>query len=106
MTKTRTPRPWGEIDIRRITEHTRAGKGTVGIENTGNADINMVLPLESVCEGLSDTLPFVVASAGPNWIHVSPAISDVRHLIHNRKRQKRTNLRVEGVPPDHHTPLQ
>ena len=47
--------------------------GTVGVEDTSNADVNTVLTMESVSQSLRNTLSFVVASTRADWVHMSPA---------------------------------
>jgi hypothetical protein len=48
--------------------------GSVSVEDTRNAHVDAVLTLEAICEGFSDTFPFIIASARADWVDVTPAV--------------------------------
>ena len=45
---------------------------TVGVENASNANINAVLPVETVGQCLRNAFPLIVAGAGADRINVAP----------------------------------
>lgn len=47
---------------------------TVGIEDTGHADINAVLTMVAIRERLRDTLTLVITCARTNRVHIAPAM--------------------------------
>lgn len=47
--------------------------GTIGVEDTGDANVNAILSLEPVCEGFSNTLTLVVTSTRTDGVDMSPA---------------------------------
>jgi hypothetical protein len=46
--------------------------GTIGIENTRDPDIDTVLAVESIGQSLSNTFPFIIASARSDRVHMAP----------------------------------
>lgn len=46
---------------------------TVGVEDTCNTDVDTVLAMEPVCQGLGDTLTFIVACTGTDGVNMPPA---------------------------------
>jgi len=44
----------------------------VGVEDTGDPNVNAILPLEAIGQGLSDPLALVVASTGPDRVDMTP----------------------------------
>lgn len=58
----------------------RHTSGTVRVENTRDTDIDTILTLEAVGEGLGHTLALVVASTGTDRVDVAPAVRDVSRV--------------------------
>src|SRR6185437_4546377 len=59
--------------------HPRA----IGVEDTSNLDLQLVLPMVVEKQGLSTTLPLVVAGTDANRIHVAPVafVLRVEHRV-------------------------
>jgi hypothetical protein len=51
-----------------------------GVEDTGNPDIDIVLPLVAVGEGLGDSLAFVVTCSDTDAVDVTPVFLSLRVL--------------------------
>ena len=47
---------------------------TVGVEDTGHADVNAVLTVVAIRERLRDTLTLVITCARTNRVHIAPAV--------------------------------
>ena len=45
----------------------------VGVENTRDAHVDAILVVETICQRLGDTLPFIVACAWTDGVDVAPA---------------------------------
>ncbi len=46
---------------------------TIRVEDAHHADIDAVLAMEAVCQGLRDTLAFIVTCARTDWVYMTPA---------------------------------
>ena len=46
---------------------------TVRVENASHPDTYAVLPVKTVRQGFRNTLAFVVACTGSNWVDMAPA---------------------------------
>jgi hypothetical protein len=65
--------------------HARA----IRVENTRNADIDVVLAVEAICERLGDALALVVAGARSDGVHVAPAKRQIKWSVMHIDRQSR-----------------
>ena len=55
----------------------------VGVENACDSHVDAVLVVETVCEGLGDALPLVVARARTDGVDVTPATRQKRAILIN-----------------------
>ena len=49
---------------------------TVGVENACHAYVDFILVVETVCQGLGDAFPFIVACAWTDGVDVAPAATE------------------------------
>lgn len=75
----------------RTSEDGRLTARAISVEYTGDTDINAILTLETIGQGLSNALSFVVASAGPNWVNVSPAMGQILSDTPDGRKKYREN---------------
>jgi len=61
------------ITVRGILNLT---SGPISVENTGDTDVNAILPLEAVSESFSYTLPFIITGPRTDGVDVTPTAYD------------------------------
>jgi len=55
--------------------------GTERVEDTGNSDIDIILPHVTVGEGFGDSFTFIVTSSGTDTVDVTPVVFSLRVLL-------------------------
>lgn len=50
---------------------------TVGVEDTSDTDVDAILTLIIVGQGLGDTFPLIITSTNTDGVDIAPAIVDV-----------------------------
>jgi len=69
-TKNLTSRP---VCIELRMDETPVIKAEIGTYDSGHSNIDVVLPMETVCQRLCNAFSFIIASARADWVDMAPA---------------------------------